>query len=165
MINLETKSYSNDFSCTSDKEITDLIFKNSSEASDVPWGTIYKGDAISKMFNYDVEVIRDEDLIKNLSCSVAVAEMKPGAYHSPFIRHVGKVENHINKRVYRVVSGSFICVRDGEIKEYTSKDEYIVVGDFDIFSFKAGDNGCVFVIFDFPEFDETQDTNDITFKK
>ncbi len=79
------------------------------------------------------------------------------------IRHAGK-EVDINQkylRIYKIISGSFSCVRNGEMGEYSPNSDYVVVKDFDIFSFKAGDNGCIFAIFDFPEFNPTLDTNDI----
>ncbi|MBI2357016.1 hypothetical protein HYV12_03145 [Candidatus Dojkabacteria bacterium] len=124
-----------------------------------PWGLILKNVVPDIYLAEFISILEAEYGLEDLSHSVAFGVMEADAFHRPYIRNVNGVSNA--KRIYKVMAGSLRCVRDGEMKEYTPESELMVVGNQDICSFKAGEEGCVFAIIDFPAFDLGYDLNEI----
>ncbi|KKR05804.1 MAG: hypothetical protein UT34_C0002G0311 [candidate division WS6 bacterium GW2011_GWF2_39_15] len=133
--------------------------RNAKERHITPWGMIFKGSKLTSILSDFISGLQSVYDMENLSFSVAFGVMEAASFHHPYIRNVDGVLNA--KRIYKVMAGSLICVREGEMKEYTPEGDFIVVENQDIFSFKAGAEGCVFAIFDFPAFDLKYDLNQI----
>lgn len=117
-----------------------------------PWGDIYKSETLTKRMFQDEEMIREKlELDNSFTSSVAIGKMEAGAFHSPYIRHASKpdINEKQCKRVYKVLHGSFICVRNGKMEEHFPNSDYIIVREDDLFSFKAGNGGVYsrFLIF------------------
>ncbi|HRI05677.1 MAG TPA: hypothetical protein PLV59_01900 [Candidatus Dojkabacteria bacterium] len=127
---------------------------------DPQWGRILKGAEIDSACEPIVEKIRDQFYLEGLTSSVAIGVMEAGAFHPPFIRNVAGVPNAV--RVYKILAGGFTCLQDRVATYMDSSSDVICIGNGDVFSFKAGDIGCVYTIVDFPAFSLEYDANDIT---